>query len=179
MKQPILVIFLCLTTVFQVCGKTRISSSPDSTKYKNEAYGFSVTVPDSWKLYGQVLNDQVNHRAIVDWGLPAIYSELEKTDIENAISITAYKRENINSIDQLILAENSRLNPATTKMIADSANTDARIIHRTVDGLEYKGKSYFVFRNGIGYIINFMATPGTYDKNLAVFEKFYKDIRFQ
>ncbi|MDI9310212.1 MAG: hypothetical protein QM535_08350 [Limnohabitans sp.] len=48
----------------------------------------------------------------------------------------------------------------------------------TPNGLKYQGKSYFVFKNGIGYIITFMATPGTYNKNIKVFEEFYKNVNF-
>ncbi|MGZ3767583.1 MAG: hypothetical protein ACXVA2_23165, partial [Mucilaginibacter sp.] len=58
-------------------------------------------------------------------------------------------------------------------------NANARIVFSTINGLKYKGKSYFEFKNNIGYVINFTATPGTFDKNLTVFEKFYLNIRFQ
>lgn len=182
MKQTVLYIILSLAIFLQTSGQTHQSQQTDNSKtkeYKNNIYRFRVDVPDNWKLYGQIIDDTVNHKAIADWGLPVIYSELEKTTIENSISITAYHTAGINSIDQLILAEYLRVDPAKNSIEVDSMNEHSRIIYSTINGLNYKGKSYFVFNNDIGYVINFMATPGTFDKNLAVFEKFYKSIKFQ
>ena len=149
-----------------------------SHDYVNNPYRFSAVIPDAWKLYGQILNDTIRHKAIADWGLPPIYSDIEKTEIENSISITAYKKDNITTVNQLIAAEYLRLDPTKYSMETDSTIKDARIIYATLNGLKYKGKSYFVFKNGIGYVVNFMATPGTFDKNLPIFEKFRTTIKF-
>jgi hypothetical protein len=149
-----------------------------SHEYVNNYYRFSAVIPDAWKLYGQILNDTIRHKAIADWSLPPIYSDIEKTEIENSVSITAYKKDNITTIDQLITAEYLRLDPTKYSMEVDSASKDARIIFASLNGLNYKGKSYFVFKNGIGYVINFMGTPGTFDKNLPTFEKFRTTIKF-
>lgn len=179
MKQIILYTVFYLAFILHACGQNEQSIHPDNSKeYKNNIYRFSVDIPSNWKLYGQIINDTVHHKAIADWGLPLIYSELEKTKIENSISITAYHRTNINSVDQLIVAEYLRVDPTENAMEVDSAAKNARIIYSTIHGNKYKGKSYFVFRNEIGYVINFMATPGTYDKNVTVFEAFYKSIKF-
>ena len=170
-----------MTFFLQACGQTEQSKQSDNSKtkeYKNSIYRFSVDIPDNWKLYGQIINDTIHHKAIADWGLPSIYSDLEKTKIENSISITAYHKTDINSVDQLILAEYLRVDPTKNAMEVDSTTKNARIIYSTINGNNYKGKSYFVFNNDIGYVINFMATPGTFDKNLTVFEAFYKSIRF-
>ncbi len=169
MKRLIFFILLVRIGLLQVHGQ--------SHEYVNNLYRFSVVIPDNWKLYGQVLNDTIRHRAIVDWGIPPIYSEIEKTEIENSISITAYKKDSIRTVDQLIATEYLRLDPTKYSMETDSATENTRIIYATLNGLNYKGKSYFVFKNGIGYVINFMATPGTFDKNLPVFEKLRTSIR--
>jgi hypothetical protein len=171
----------CLSIFFQTTGQAQTTVQPDNSEkntYKNEKYRFSVIVPESWKLYGQILDDSKQHKAIADWGLPAIYSEREKTDIENSVSITAYHKTDIRSLQELIAAEYFKRNPVETALEVDSTCTNCRIIYHTQNGLEYKGKSYFVYKNEIGYVIMFMATPGTYDKNLKPFEAFYLNIKF-
>jgi hypothetical protein len=173
----IIFLFLFFATVGQAQTANPSDNSENNT-YKNEKYRFSVIVPDSWKLYGQILDDSKQHKAIADWGLPAIYSELEKTEIENSVSITAYHKTDIHSVQELIAAEYFKSNPVETALEVDSTCTNCRIIYHTQNGLEYKGKLYFVFKNEIGYVINFMATPGTYEKNLKSFEDFYLNIKF-
>ena len=63
-------------------------------------------------------------------------------------------------------------------MEPEAGSKNGYIIHYKNSGLDYKGKSYFVFRDGIGYIVTFMATPGTYDINVPAFELFYKNISY-
>ncbi len=170
LPRIIIYIILPLTFICQAHGQNQ--------EYKNDFYRFKVEVPKDWELYGQIINDTIQQKAIADWGLPLIYSELEKTDIENAISITAYKRSHYKSWGDVMMNEVFRKDPTHTDMAPDSVSENARIIYHDNNGLEYKGKSYFVYKNGIGYIINFMATPGTYDKNIKVFEEFYTKINF-
>jgi hypothetical protein len=148
-------------------------------EYKNDIYKFTVKIPGDWKLYGQIQNDTSQHRAIADWGLPLTHSELENADIENSISITAYKRTGINSLARLIDFDKKRANPATTSFETNDTNDNSRIINTTTNGLKYKGKSYYIFKNGIGYVVNFTATPGTFEKNIALFERFYKSVKYE
>jgi hypothetical protein len=61
----------------------------------------------------------------------------------------------------------------------DSVQHRAYIVNSKIRGLDYKSKLYFVYRNGFGYVINFTATPGTFDKNILKFEEFYKSIMFK
>lgn len=181
MKHVHIPIIFFLSLLYQTIGQAQTSIQSDNSEkstYKNEIYRFSVIVPDNWTLYGQILNDSIQHKAITDWGLPAIYSELEKTDIENSVSISAYHKASIRSIQALIAAEYFKRNPVETTFKADSTCSNACIIYHTQNGLEYKGKSYFVFNNEIGYVITFMATPGTYSKNLKAFEDFYANIKY-
>ncbi len=179
MKQTFFIITFSLTLIYQVLGQTNTKTQSDistNTIYRNEIYHFSVFIPTNWKLYGQIKNDTVNHKAIADWGLPKVYSELEKTEIENSISITAYNQTKITSIESLIASEYFRINPAETALEVDKSNPNSRIIYTTKNGLEFKGKSYYIYKNGIGYVVTFMATPGTYDKNIQIFEEFYNNI---
>jgi hypothetical protein len=182
MRQKLAIIPIGLTLLLHACGKTNSKAQSENIAgkvYINEIYRFSATIPDAWTLYGQIKNDRLNHKAIVAWGLPKIYSELEKTEIENSISITAYHKKEINSVDKLILSEYLRINPIETALEIDKSNPNARMIYTTLpSGLKYQGKSYYVFKNELGYVITFMATPGTYDKNIKMFEEFYSNVKF-
>jgi hypothetical protein len=181
MKLFNIMIIIIISLFFQTLGHAQPSQKSDNSEkntYNNEVYRFSAKVPDKWKLYGQILDDPKEHKAIVDWGLPKIYSELEKTEIENSVSITAYHKIDIRSVQELIAAEYLKRNPAETALEVDTTCFNARIIYHTQNGLEFKGKSYFVFKNEIGYVITFMATPGTYEKNLKSFEDFYLNIKY-
>lgn len=180
MRIPFIIVIL--TILLQSCGIPTSKKQSDAStiqSYSNEIYRFSVPVPEYLKLHSHIKNDTIRHRAIVAWGLPKIYSELEKTEIENAISITAYHRKDISSVDNLILSEYLRINPIETALEVDTSSVNTRMIYTTTStGLQYKGKSYFIFKNEIGYIVTFMATPGTYQKNIKVFEEFYQSINF-
>jgi len=176
MRQTLIIGFFDLLIVLQAFGQVK---SKHVDNYTNDIYRFNVKIPDTWRLYGQIKNDTVKHKAIVDWGLPSIYSEIEKTNIENSISITAYHRTDISSLEQLIKFEYLRVNPTKTDLQIDKSNSNARLIYSTSNGLKYQGKSYYVYRNEIGYVITFMATPGTYNKNIKVFEDFYNNIQFK
>lgn len=175
------VLFFCISLIkVSGQGQSNLDLKRVAEKvYINEIYHFSVAVPENWKLYGQILNDTIKHMAIADWGLPKIYSDIEKTDIENSISIRAYKKTEINSVDKLIQFEYLRINPSTTSLEIDKSNVNARKIYITTPmGLKYQGKTYFIFKNGIGYIATFMATPGTYEKNIHLFETFFTNVKY-
>ncbi|MCX6154499.1 MAG: hypothetical protein NT007_10095 [Candidatus Kapabacteria bacterium] len=146
--------------------------------FTNQLFKFSVNIPSNWKLFGEVKSDSGGTSSIVCWALPSIYSELEQTNIENDFTIRAYHSNIINSASELILSE--YLDDPVHSVLEADATTDSnsRIIYFDNNGLEYKGKCYFIFKNGIGYIISYMATPGTYSKNLPVFEEFVKSIKF-
>ncbi|MBK7029179.1 MAG: hypothetical protein IPH45_08175 [Bacteroidales bacterium] len=181
MNHLITVSIFCICLLNVNIGQAQATNSPgnkEKNTYTNEKYRFSVLVPETWKLYGQILDDPKHHKAIADWVLPMIYSDIEKTEIENSVSITAYHKPDIGSVQQLIAAEYFRTNPVETALETDSACTNCRIIYHSANGHEYKGKSYYVYRNEIGYVITFMATPGTYDKNLKSFEEFYLKIKY-
>lgn len=152
-------------------------------EYKNEIYRFSATIPRNWRLYGQVIDDTINQRAIADWALPKTYSELEKTEISNSVSITAYKRGKNISVDELVQLELARYksNSASTEITLkeDITNPNAKFIHITKpNGTKNQGKWHIACQNDISYIVAFMATPGTYEKNLPLFEEFFRNVDF-
>ena len=76
MKQTILYTIFSLTVLSHSCGQTQKSKHPDNSKikeYRNNIYRFSVDIPGNWKLYGQIINDTVNRKAIADWGAPICF----------------------------------------------------------------------------------------------------------
>lgn len=76
--------------MLQAFGQTNSkanSKTVTKNNYVNEVYRLSVSIPENWRLYGQIKNDTLKHMSIVDWRLPKNYSKVEKTEIENSISI--------------------------------------------------------------------------------------------
>jgi len=169
MKQISLFIFLLLITKL-LFGQT---------EYQNEKYGFSGYTPNDWQIYAEITDDTINNLAIIDWGLPKVYSELEDSFIENAIAIIAYKKQEIKNIDDLIKFELNRISDIfVSKEVIDSSTYIAYNIITVINGLKYKSKVVFAFQNSVGYAINFTATPETYDVNILKFEDFLKNIKF-
>ena len=108
--------------------------------------------------------------------MPKIYSDLEKTEIANAVSITTINKKDIENLQHLVAYEFARTQDVTISR--EKLNgSEAYVVHSKMDGLEYKSKLYFIYKNGTGCIINFTATKGTYDKNLQKFEDFYKNLQ--
>ena len=110
---------------------------------------------------------------IVQWILPKIYSEIEKADIANAVSVTCLADKTIKNVKNLVDYEFSRISDVITKKEKLADTTTSYTLYTKIDGLEYKSKYYFLHKNEVGYVINFTATEGTYDKNLSKFEEFY------
>lgn len=181
MTKIIFPALISMLFLFQNCICAQPVKDPELTrtsKYKNELYRFSAVIPETWKLYGEIKNDTIDHHAIVGWELPSVYSEREQKDIQNSVSVTAYRIPAVKSVKDLMVLEEMRMGNTIIRMEADPANNSARIIYYSANGLHYKGKSYYVYRKKIGYVITFMATEGTYDKNLPVFEAFNKKLKF-
>lgn len=149
------------------------------TRFQNDKYGFSGQVPTDWYIYAETKDNPLNKSSIIEWGLPKVYSELEKTDIENAVSITAYKRPDIKNLDDLIKFEFERVSHIlSSKEIIDSIPYHSYLLITVQKGLKYKSKVEFVFKNNIGYVLNFTATIGTYNMNVQKFDSFVKGIQF-
>lgn len=149
------------------------------TLYQNELYGYSCKVPTDWTVYSEMKNDKINQNSIIDWGLPKVYSELEKTKIENAVTITAYKRNELNSIEKLITLEFNRMkNYLIEKSKLERTKNITYNVLTKINGLIYKSQLTFFFENNIGYILNFTATQGTFDININKFIEFQKGITF-
>jgi hypothetical protein len=147
--------------------------------YTNTAYGFSAEVPDNWHIYAEIKNDRFNNRAIIDWGLPEVFSKLEGGNIENAVTITAYRRDDIHNVTDLMHLEFERIkNILVSKEQISTEPYISYLLTTSINGLLYKTKTAFTYTNGIGYIFVFTSTPGTYDINLPQFDTLLRHVRF-
>lgn len=156
-----------------------VSQQHAQTTYTNTAYGFSADVPNNWHVYAEINNDRFNNRAIIDWGLPEVYSKQEGGNIENAVTITAYKRDDIHNVADLMHLEFERI--GSTTVSREQIGTEPYLSYLIItsrDGLLYKTKTAFAYTNGIGYIFVFTATPGTYEINLPQFDTLLYRTRF-
>ena len=165
---------LVILLTFFLCRALQAQST-----HSNEQYGFSAVVPKDWLIYAEIKDDAENHMALLDWGLPKIYSDLEKQNIENAVTITAYQRSDIKNLDDLMKFEFDRISSimVSKTKLNDNSNTSYEIISKR-NNQSYKTKTIFVFKNNIGYTLIFTATPGTYDKNLPKFNDFVSHVVF-
>ncbi len=148
------------------------------TEYKNEEYGFSVEIPDTWRLEAEFKNIPDEKRGIVVWALPGVYSELEKTNIENAISITAYKRDDIKNIQDVLNLELARISFMLESREVIPKDLYPSVITNTIrGGNKYKSKVSVMYKNGIGYVFCYTATPGTYDLNISKYDSFLQRLK--
>lgn len=148
------------------------------TSFKNDIYGFKGVVSDNWKVYSQIDDDPINLDSRYIWQLPAVYSKLEKTSIENAVFLKAYERSSIKNIEDLKKYEFDKYKKIYEISLVDSIPYKSYVALTLVNGLVYKNKFVFIITNGLSYIIQFSSTPGTFDINISKFDEFVKNIIF-
>ncbi len=143
-------------------------------------------MPENWQFYQEISADSLNY-TIVAWGLPKVYSEREKQEIQHAVTITAVRHANINSVDDLVQAELNRIknmpNSTVLNHVQLSSIEHTSYITNTLIGMvSYVTQQYFIFKNSIGYIAGFTATVETFsvdpphNTSLLQFKDFYKTL---
>ncbi|MGV3762399.1 hypothetical protein [Parapedobacter sp.] len=148
------------------------------TAFENTKFKFQASIPDDWRLHQEIKADSLNY-TIVAWGMPKVYTEMDKHEVENAVSITAVKHPRIKNVDDLVKAEFNRVKGMSTilnQVQIDSVEHTAYITNTLRERVSYVSQQYFVYKNGTGYIITFTATPGTFSINIPKFEEFYKTV---
>lgn len=147
------------------------------TPFKNATYGYAGEVPAEWKVTREVKNDAEKHLSAIEWLLPKTFSKLEKKSFENAISINAYNNPDVKTIDDLVKWQ--------LELMGDSIESKKKgmemsYLSYTISGInnghDYKNKAAFAYKNGIGYVLVFAATPGTFDANLPKFQAFLQSL---
>ena len=148
------------------------------TIFKNDRFKFQASIPDDWILRQEIKADTLNY-TIVGWGLPKVYTETDKHEVENAVSITAIEHPRIKNLDDLVKAEFNRVKNVGTilnQVKIDSVEHTAYVTNTLMKDVSYVSQQYFMFKDGRGYIITFTATPGTFSINVPKFEEFYKTV---
>jgi len=146
--------------------------------FENSKFKFQASIPDDWILRQEIKADTLNY-TIVGWGLPKVYTEMDKHEVENAVSITAIEHPRIKNLDDLVKAEFNRVKNIGTilnQVKIDSVEHTAYVTNTLMKNVSYVSQQYFIFKNGRGYIVTFTATPGTFSINVPKFEAFYKTV---
>jgi hypothetical protein len=137
-------------------------------------FGFIAHTPDDWKVFGE---QQRGEKMLLDFGLPKVWSDLENQNIENSVYVMAHR--DVKSLEALLAAEERRVaGMVVSREAFPSKAGKAFIAVLKIDGLEYKNLSTYRFENGVGYIIAFNATHGTFDKNLPKYQAFLEQLEF-
>ncbi len=151
------------------------------TTFENSRFKFKATIPEDWRLHQEIKADSLSY-TMVGWGLPKVYTEMDKHEVENAVAIAAIEHSKIQNLDDVIKAEFNRakhISIILNQVKTDSVEHTSYITNSLMKNVSYVSKQYFIFKNGIGYIITFTATPGTFNINLPKFEEFYKTLVIQ
>jgi len=142
--------------------------------FARPTFGFVAHAPDDWKVFGE---RERPGQMLLDFGLPEIWSDVEKQNIENSVYIFA--RRDVKSMEALISDEDERVAAVgISKEPFPAAAGKAFVRLSKIDGLEYKTLTTFRFENGVGYMIGFTATHGTFDRNLAKYQAFLEKLEF-
>ena len=142
--------------------------------YARRGFGFVAHTPDDWKVFGERANQD---QLLLDFGLPEVWSDVEKQGIENSVYIQALR--DVDSLDALISNYTERrANVIVSSDAVPSNGGKAFVVVSRIDGLEYKTLTTYRFENGIGYVIGFTATHGTFDKNLPKYRAFLEKLEF-
>lgn len=148
----------------------------------NARFGYRFIASPDWELNGFQQDGVFQRQSIVVLTLPAVWSEREQQTIKNAISLYAKEdgdvRSLTNAVDAFwreVTAEGGVTN--RREVLSDSERYVVDFNH-TDHGLVYRRRSQVLFRNGVGYRLNFIATAGTFEKNVAVFSAFCNSIKF-
>ena len=154
--------------VSEVCAETLLDDN----------LGFSVQIPSDWRFHRSGRPPGTG-RFVYQYGLPKMWSEVEKQEIENSVAITIYDGdfESLKAVQEL---EDARTADITLSTKVVSSSDDSLVIERNslMGRLEYRIREKLVVHNKRGYVLSFTATPGTYDKNLHRFIEFTDSFRF-
>ena len=147
-----------------------------ASTYSKPEFGFVAAISDDWRIHAERKEEK---KFIVSFGLPAVWSDLEKQNIENAVSVTVYRDSEIDSLTEVVELEAKRVADILVSRQEVPSNLGKRFVEVTrIRGLEYKSLTTCHFANGLGYVIAFTATRGTYDTNIGKFLSFLAALSF-
>jgi len=162
--------------------RPREFASPATLTQWNPRFAYRFVASPFWKLQGIQQDGRIKNQSIVVVSLPPVWSDLERKSIENAISVYAKESETIKTLDLAVedfLTRNPSAKSSTPTKVPDADPKRIKFTYeQSNSGLTYKKQSVVVFHSGISYQIDFIATLGTFEKNLPVFTAFCNTIDF-
>jgi hypothetical protein len=157
-------------------------TDPASLVQWNPRFGYRFNASPDWEMQGVQQDGIIQRQSIVVLTLPGIWSDREQQEIKNAIACYTKEDEAVrsltNAVDEFWRATQAEGEVTNRREV--TANDERYVVDfdQKDRGLVYRKRSSVVFRNGISYRLNFIATPGTFDKNVAVFTAFCDSIQF-
>ncbi len=135
--------------------------------------GYRVRLPRDWTHVGDRSEDRPNGLTDVTvFSLPKVWSDLERQSIANAVSITSVHRFVSDLGTRAFEIEYSAVTRDIPQTPVSDAPRSALRDTMTWDGLPYEVQVEFVVRDRMGYVLSFIATPGTFDINYPKFRAF-------
>lgn len=156
------------------------ATSPETQAYENKRYGFRLLVPVDWELAAEPKRRFPHGQSEgVVFALPPVWSELENSEIRNAIAVKAiWQIVSISAEDfattHALLDSEGRL----SREVIEDFRRPAYVETVKWNGLIYKRRLEFEMQNMVGYVLEFVATPGTYEQNYPKFRKFADAVEF-
>ena len=145
---------------------------PAAPSFERAEFGWRASVPSTWTMLGELDDELPNgamHKTVFE--LPKVWSELEGQAIANAVVVSSIERLGVSDA-RAFQFEHSILNPdLPTKLLEGNPRLGVRGIVNW-DGLDYEVQVEYVVRERIGYVIEFIATPGTFETNYPLFRAF-------
>ena len=151
-------------------------NTPASLVQWNPTFGYRLVVPPDWKLVGLQQDGVFQRQSQLVVTMPAVWSELESQDIENAVSFYAMISSEPLSLKQAAKDfESRRLPQGATKRQVDHQSVTFDYQQRQ-GRLTYQCRSIVRVEDQFVYHITFIATPGTFEKNLLLYSAYVDSI---
>jgi hypothetical protein len=145
---------------------------PAAPSFERTSQGWRAQVPSDWTMLGELDDELPNgsmHKTVFE--LPKVWSELEGQAIANAVSVSAIRRH-VASDARSFQFEHSILHPDLPNKLLDGTPRLAARGTVNWDGLDYEVQLEYVVRDHMGYVLEFIATPGTFATNYLRFRAF-------
>ena len=167
-KQLFTYIIFLLLIIFKSFGQTNTDTL--TAVYKNENYKYEISYAKIWKFY-EFRKDTINFVSRAEWQLPKKYTFQET----NTILMEAYLKPNLEKVDDFYFEVYEKNKKPAGMEITRFGSNGLEIL---LEFSYHKEKTYYILKNGFGYIIKFNATTETYEKDLILFENFFTNIKF-
>ena len=153
-----------------------IHFAANGVTYRNRALKYSFKILPGWRVAQEGHDDEnvpMMQESLI-LGLPQVEDEKGEL-IENALGITVFRKPDAEEAKQFSEGFLGELKNRFSEILEQGPGW---FVYETINqGIVYKGRLEAKAKDEFVYILNFTATPGTYDKNIGNFEKWYADFR--